>query len=169
MVELRRAGIDDVEAILAWENDPKHWLVSDTIAPFSREQIVEFVLNGNDLYQSGQMRFMIVFEGEVVAGCIDLFDFNPKNERVGIGLLIDENYQGKGIGSKAIELVVRYCFETIQVHSIYAESTVDNKASCRAFESNDFEPVGMKKDWLKSGNDFVDLLIYQKINTNEAR
>lgn len=168
MVELRKAELSDVESILIWENDPKHWLVSDTLAPFSRDQIVEFIKNGNDLYAMGQMRFMIMYNGDCRAGCIDLFDFNPKNERLGLGLLVDQEFQGKGIGSQAIELAVDYCFHVLSLHSIYAEVLMDNIASQKAFESNGFHLVGTKKDWLKNGNSYIDLKVFQKINKGES-
>ena len=59
LVSLRATEPADVDSIYEWENDPENWLVSDTVAPYSRHQILQFINQSNDIYMSHQCRFMI--------------------------------------------------------------------------------------------------------------
>ncbi len=48
-ITLRVAEPYDADIIFRWENNMEIWRVSDTIVPFSRHQIEQFLLNNNDL------------------------------------------------------------------------------------------------------------------------
>jgi len=155
---------EDIDTIVQWENDPAHWLVSDTVVPYTKEQITEFVLHNQDVYETGQLRLMIFSsDKEERMGCIDLFDFDPKNRRVGIGILVDHNYRGKGLAHEALEMLVEYCSKGLEMHSVYAEVLETNTSSIRLFESVGFALSGTRKDWLWDGEKYQDQFIYQKV------
>ena len=55
IVRLRAVEPDDVETMYAWENDPRVWRVSGTLAPFSRHMLSRFVEEQQfDIYQMAQ-------------------------------------------------------------------------------------------------------------------
>ncbi|MEQ9188283.1 MAG: GNAT family N-acetyltransferase [Cryomorphaceae bacterium] len=161
-IELIKPTSVDVDAIFKWENDPEHWLVSYTVAPYSRDQILRFVENDNDLYADQQMRMMIYTKSHERAGCVDLFDFDPKNKRVGIGILVDAAFRGKGIGYEAIELITQFCFVELEMHSVYAEVLENNASSQHLFESSGYTQKGVKRDWVWNGSQYLDQLFYQR-------
>ena len=97
-------------------------------------------------------------------GLIDLFDFNPKHKRAGIGILIDPAFQNKGFASESLELLIKYTFSHLELHQIYANITSDNANSIKLFESKNFTKVGVKKDWISSQGNFKDEILYQLIN-----
>ncbi|MEX2597876.1 MAG: GNAT family N-acetyltransferase, partial [Salibacteraceae bacterium] len=144
-VVLEPATIDELDVIYQWENDPDYWLVSNTVVPYTREQIETFLLNNKDIYETGQLRLMIKSKDERIAGCVDLYDFDPKNKRSGIGILIDPIFRGKGLGLEAINLLATFCFEKLDLNSLYAEVLVTNPSSIKLFESAHFELTGIKK------------------------
>lgn len=153
----------DLEIIYRWENDPENWLVSNTIAPFSKQQIQDFILAGNDLYAQRQMRLMIeTLEGET-AGCMDLFDFDPKNHRCGIGVLMDGAFRGRGFAKEALKITVRYCFDVLELHSLFANIPEDNEGSIRLFAGAGFVLQGTKKSWLWDGSGYKNEYFYQLI------
>lgn len=160
-VQLRAAEPEDVDQIFKWENDPDNWLVSNTIAPYSKHQILQFIENSNDIFVSNQLRLMITLHSGETVGCIDLFDFDPKNKRVGLGVLMDADYRGKGYASEALQLTLSYGFDLLELHSFFAEVISTNKGSQHLFERVGFERSGVKKEWLWSGDRFVDQIFYQ--------
>lgn len=162
-INLRIAELKDTEAIFEWENDVSHWFVSDTIAPYTVEDIQHFLVNTNEIYNSGQTRLIIENSDNVAVGCVDLFDFNPKNKRLGLGILIDENHRGMGYGKEAIKLSSDFAFESLDAQTIYAEVPESNKGSQRIFMSCGFQLSGVKKDWLWDGESFQNQLFYQKL------
>jgi diamine N-acetyltransferase len=64
-VRLRALEPDDIDLLYAWENDPRVWGVSGTLAPFSREVLREFIDNQRfDIFRTGQMRLVICLTAE---------------------------------------------------------------------------------------------------------
>lgn len=165
---LRTAEPYDAECIYRWENDRSIWRVSETIAPYSMHQIEQFLLNNNDLISEKQLRLMIENRNDKTPiGCIDIYDYDAFNERVGIGILIDENFRNKGFAKQAVDVLIDYCFNTLILKQIYILTFIDNLESIKLFESAGFERCGHRKQWLKTPNGFVDQLEYQLINTNK--
>jgi diamine N-acetyltransferase len=162
-ISIRHAALQDVDAIFQWENNEDHWFVSNTQIPFTREQIVQFIQFENDIYGANQTRFMIFDANDSPVGCIDLFEYDPVNMRVGVGVLIDPKFRGKGYGKAAISLVMEYCVEELRVHQLYAEVLEDNKASQVIFEDMGFVQSGLKKQWMWDGEKFVDQIFYQRL------
>lgn len=100
-------------------------------------------------------------------GLIDIFGFDFKNLRAGIGVLIkDKENRRKGIGSEALQLLISYCFKSLHLHQLYCNISEDNKASLKLFESQGFERIGLKKDWNLIEGDFKNEYFLQLINTD---
>ena len=98
-------------------------------------------------------------------GLIDLFDFDPKNNRAGVGIVIsNENNRNSGIGSEALQLVINYAFNQLQLHQLYANIGSDNEISKQLFTKFGFQKIGTKKDWIKVDNIFKDEILFQLIN-----
>ncbi len=166
IVSLRIAEPNDAELIYRWENDMRVWRDSETRVPFSMRQIEQFLLNNNDLMSEKQLRVMIedTKNGAQVGG-IDIYDYDEFNLRAGFGVLIDEKYRGKGYAKNAIGLLSEYCFNTLLLNQIYALVLATNVESMFLFESLGFERCGVKKQWYKSSEGFIDQVEYQLINT----
>ena len=97
-------------------------------------------------------------------GLIDLFDFDAKHKRAGVGILIDVNYRKKGFAKEALELLEDYCFNHLDLNQIYANIVVDNLISKKLFEDLGYQKVGVKKDWIKTNKGFISEVLYQKIS-----
>lgn len=166
-VSLRIAEPEDADQIYAWENDRRIWRVSDTSAPTSLFQIEQFLLSNSDLTSNRQLRLMIELSDEPhPVGSVDLFDYDPIHERIGVGILIDEAHRQKGIAKKAIGLVVEYLFTDLMVHQIHCLIDETNIESQKLFEGLGFQCGGRRKDWIKTPEGFIDALFYQLINNH---
>jgi len=164
IVTLRIAEPHDAELIYRWENDMDVWRDSETRVPFSRMQIEEFLLNNNDLMSMKQLRLMIEdTQNGAQVGCIDIYDYDEFNSRAGFGILIDEKYRGKDYAKNAISLLLKYCFNTLLLNQIYALVLETNVNSIKLFESLGFVRCGVKKQWYKTADGFVDQIEYQYI------
>ena len=77
-IHLRAMEPEDIDLLYRWENDQRIWPVSNTLAPFSRFALEQYVLNSDkDIFVSKEIRLMIVLaETGKAIGTIDLFDFN---------------------------------------------------------------------------------------------
>lgn len=160
---LRAMEPADLELLYAWENDIKNWSVSNTLSPFSKASLTNFINDPQDIYSAKQQRLMI----ELVAtnktiGCIDFFDFDPKHRRAGVGILIAlEQERGKGYAKIALNELVDYSREVLDLNQLYCNILSDNENSIHLFESVGFTKMGVKKDWCFVKGTWVDELMFQ--------
>ena len=90
IIKLRALEPEDIDILYRWENDTDVWKVSNTIAPFSKYILRQFIENQKyDIYETKQLRLIIeALETQKPVGTIDLFDIDPYNLRAGVGILI---------------------------------------------------------------------------------
>lgn len=169
-IKLRALEPEDINTLYEWENDVDNWLVSATQKPYSKDVLLQYIENSvYDIYTTKQLRLMIdeIDSGETV-GAIDLFEFDPNNRKAGIGILINEKYRKRGFAKQSLQLLVRYCFEVLNLHQVYANISVTNEASISLFESEGFSVVGIKKEWIRTPHGWLDELLLQKINNTNV-
>ena len=165
-IYLRALEPEDLDFVYAIENDTSLWELSDTQTPYSKFLIKQYLDNAQqDIFEAKQLRLAICDKNEDTIGLIDVFEFDIKNKRAGIGLLIqNESDRYKGYGKEALDLLTDYCFKTLHLHQVYANILESNLASLKLFEGNGFKKIGLKKDWSFDGNQFYNEYLLQRIN-----
>lgn len=150
---LRAFEPGDLDILYAWENDPSIWKVSNTLTPFSRFVLEQYLVNAHeDIFTTKQIRMMVCDNNHKPVGTIELFDFDPHHGRLGIGILIDKDSENKGYASGALSLLIKYCFEVLLVKQIYCNISASNDKSLYLFKKLGFREIGLKKNWNKTGS-----------------
>ena len=165
-IYLRALEPEDLDFIYKIENDESFWEISNTQTPYSRYLIKQYLEHAHkDIYEVKQLRLVICDYNDEQIGMIDFFEFDFKNRRAGLGILIkDFENREKGYGREALELLVNYGFNHLNLHQVYCNISEDNEASIKLFSSQGFEKIGLKKDWNYSKNSFKNEYLYQRIN-----
>jgi diamine N-acetyltransferase len=167
-IRLRALEPGDIDLVYRWENDPNIWAVSNTLVPYSRDVLQQFLAQAHqDIYQTRQARLMIDLKENPSRsiGTIDLFDFEPHHGRIGIGILIkEEKDRGKGYARESLELALNYIFKVLLIHQVYCNILEDNTRSLDLFTRLGFGIIGLKKDWIKTLDGWQDEYLLQKIN-----
>jgi diamine N-acetyltransferase len=163
-IYLRALEPEDLELIYVIENDESIWEVSQTQTPYSRFLIKQYLENCHkDIYEVKQLRLVIMSKENVPIGFVDLFDFDPKNDKVGVGVLVFDKFRGEKYGKSALELLIKYVFKNLYVHQIYANVLEDNLVSIKLFESLGFVKSSVKKDWVLEGSQYKNEYLFQLI------
>jgi len=166
-IYLRTLEPEDLDFLYKTENDPNVWHLSNTQTPFSRFSLNQYIERSlsEDIYALKELRLMICKANDSSSiGLIDLFDFDPKNKRAGIGILISNpDNRDLGYGSQAIETLIDYAFKVLNLHQLYCNIIADNKISIRLFSKYNFELVGIKKDWILHNETWKDEMFFQLI------
>lgn len=164
-IRLRALEPTDLEFLYELENNPAIWEVSGTTSPYSRHMLQQYLDNAHrDIYEVKQLRLAIANAGNKVVGFADLFEFDPKHRRAGIGLVIlKEDDRNRGMGAETVGILCNYAFSVLELHQVYAHVLEDNIPSIRLFRKLGFEQTGLKKDWCLSGGTFKSELLFQKI------
>lgn len=167
-ISLRTIEPQDIESLLAWENDTENWKVSNTFVPFSRKLMEEYIYSAQDIFTTKQIRFIIEENStKNQLGCVDLFEFDPFHLRAGVGILIDKSYRNKGIAKEALDLLKDYSFNHLKLNQLYCSIASSNKASVQLFLQSGFVQAGVKKAWLNYGNEWEDELFFQCLVKND--
>lgn len=164
---LRALEPEDLEFVYNLENDMSIWHVSNTQTPYSKFLIRQYLENAHqDIYEAKQLRLAICKNTTQEAiGLIDLFEFDPKNNRAGVGIVIQKMEDRiKGVGAEALALLIEYAFSQLQLHQLFANISTENKISIALFSKFDFQKVGVKKQWNKINGNYEDEILYQLIN-----
>jgi diamine N-acetyltransferase len=169
-ITVRALEPSDADVLYKWENNMALWPVSFTQVPFSRFILEEFVNSSHhDIYTNKQLRLMVnSSDTHETIGILDLFDFDPRNDRCGIGIYIEEKHRKKGYALECISIIKDYCFKTLLLKQVYVHVNSDNSGSLALFEKAGFNKACLKKSWNKTAlNTFEDVWFLQCINNEE--
>ena len=163
-LHLRALEPTDLDFLFALENDQRLWTVSNTLVPFSKFTLKEYIAHAkDDIFTAKQQRFVISDAQNTTMGLVDLYDFDPIHHRAGVGIVIAAPHRGKGIGKEALSLIEEVAFQRLQLHQLYAGVGEDNPASLALFKAAGYEQCGLKKDWNYYNNDYHNEVVFQKI------
>ena len=162
-VRLRPIEPEDLDLLYQWENDTSVWKISNTSTPFSKNTLKQYIDSIQDIYSDKQLRLVIEEKKHCLPiGFIDLFDFDPNNRKVGVGILIaDKDFEGKGYASDSLKILQNYAFNTLNLHQVYCNILEDNEKSIALFKHHNFTLAGTKKDWVMENGQWKNELVFQ--------
>ncbi len=161
---LRSVEIEDIEFMYNIENERDNWGVSETTAPFSHYLLARFVESqSRDIYANRELRLIITTLSGECCGVADLFEFDPTHLRAGVGIVIDKTFRAKGIASDALNAVESYCSEVLNLHQLWCSVASDNIASLALFERCGYVKCGVRTEWIRRKDSFIDEVLLQKL------
>jgi diamine N-acetyltransferase len=164
-IRLRAVEPEDLEFFYKWENSTSMWHIANTLAPYSRYELKRYIAASNSLYESKQQRFMIDFkpEGKTI-GTIDLYDFDPHNNRAAVGVFVEESFQKRGLAKESLLLLNDYALQFLGIHQLYAYIPKSNQRSFRLFQRCGFRTKGTLTDWNKTDFGYEDVRIVSLVS-----
>ncbi len=164
-IELRPLEPTDLDPLYNWENDSTLWVVSDTVAPYSRAALWQYLENyTGDIFAQRQLRLMITLAGDgTPVGTIDFLNFDPLNNRAELGLFIAAEHRGQGLGRQALELLTAYAREHLGLRQLYVFIALDNTVCLKMFEDYGYRRVGVIQSWVKRGSTYRDVALLQMV------
>jgi diamine N-acetyltransferase len=163
-ISLRALEPTDLGFLYELENDCSVWEVSNTVAPFSQFILQKYLENAAaDIYETRQVRLVMDAPNHGAVGAVDLFDFDPRHLRAGVGISVLAGFRQNQYASDAIKLLIEYAENFLNLHQLYASVPLDNLASLQLFRKSGFEECGHKKDWLKTAKGWKDIVEFQLI------
>ena len=140
---LRRLRAEDLEALVAYRNDPEvsryqSWSDYDTERG---RQLIES-MNGRQPGQPGWFQFAIALkDSDVLIGDCALRTDEYDSRMGEIGFTLSRGHQGQGLGTEAVRTLLGYAFDTLGMHRVIGVTDVKNTASVRTLER-----VGMRRE-----------------------
>lgn len=100
---------------------------------------------------------------DVLHGLIGVHKYYPKDRTVEVGYWVAKPSWGKGLASKALKGLVSYLFDQCQIKRVTACTFVNNVASQRVLEKNDFQKLPIQDACLKKGDQVLSMFLWEKI------
>jgi [ribosomal protein S5]-alanine N-acetyltransferase len=163
---LRRIVNEDVNEIFKLRSDQETMkYVPRPIAKTKDEALEHIELIESKIANNEGINWAITLKGKPkLIGIIGHYKISPENFRAEIGYMLLPEYQGKGIMTEAIKVVVHYGFYTLKLHSIEAIIDPENLASEKVLQKNNFvKEAHLKENEYYDGR-FLDTVIYSIIS-----
>jgi len=93
-----------------------------------------------DLYRSKESLILGIClkEDNRLSGLAEFYGYKDSIHKTCIGYRLRERYWGRGIATRAVKLLVEYLYTQTDIEIITASTMVENLASERVLEKNDF-------------------------------
>lgn len=158
MIKLRKIEPSDLPFLYQWENDASAWADGANHNPLSQQDLRDYIESTTgDIYKDGQLRLIVEQSTmtndqlPMTLGCIDLFDFDPRNRRAALGMYIAPEWRGKGVGKAALEQLEDYAFGHLNLRVLYAVITTRNIACTTLYRNAGYSPSSLP-DWTLEGD-----------------
>lgn len=156
MIKLRKIEPTDLPFLYQWENDATSWADGANHNPLSQKDLRDYIASTTgDIYKDGQLRLIIEEipssitgnHSPLTVGCIDLFDFDPRNRRAAIGMYIAPEARGKGVGHETLKQLETYAFGHLNLRVLYAIIATTNIPCATLYEHAGYAPSSPLLGW----------------------
>ena len=163
-VKLRAIEPEDLDLLYQIENDSSVWGVGMTNVPYSRYLLHNYVSNATgDIYTDKQVRLIVDNADGDAVGIVDLMNFDPKNNRAEVGIIIELPYRRRGIAEIALRQLHQYAKTVLHIHQLYAYVDEANVPSVSLFRKLGYACCNKLSEWLFDGENYHDALLFQII------
>lgn len=159
---LRQIKKSDVAEILALRSDSKTMEFIPRPLLHTTEDALEHIAMINDKIEKNEaINWAITLkESNKLIGIIGHYRIAAENHRVEIGYMLLPEYHGQGITTEAVEEVIKYGWNQMQLHSIEAIIDPLNYASAKVLEKNGFIKEGHLRENVFFNGRYLDSVIY---------
>ncbi len=157
---LREFVEEDWQAVLAYQSDPQylryyHW--SDR-SPGAVRAFVKMFLEFQRERPRTKFQLAVIYkEDEQLIGNCGIRINDPDLREANIGYELSSHYWGQGIATEAARALLRFGFEELQMHRIYATTLSANTGSAKVMaklgmrlEAHELEKEYVKGRWFDS-------------------
>lgn len=162
-LKLRRLQLSDIPSLMQYANNKK---ISDQILnipfPYKEE---DAIARFNFMVQAFKNEERYIFaitlkEKDELIGEIGLH-LDKENNNAQFGYWVAEPFWGKGIATEATAAILKFGFEKLGLHKIYATHYPSNKASEKVMKKNNMIQEAEMKAHYKIGKEYRTVIQYR--------
>ena len=157
IVLLRAIEEDDAQVLMDLINDPEvensvyGW--SYPVSLSSQKSWISNLANGSTV------RYSIDYEGKMVGVAI-ISSIDMKNRTANMNIKLLQSARGKGVATRVVVLMIKYCFEELNLHCLTANVIERNSSSRKLFEKLGFSQDGILRDRVYKNGGYHNVIAY---------
>ena len=163
-VFLRNIEAKDTDNILKWRN-------SDAVRQkfldqnyFTRESHMKWLREKVETGKTAQFIIYVKQENFPV-GSVFLRDIDYNNRKAEYGIFIgEESARGRGVGTDAAKLIIKYGFEALKLHKIFLRVLADNVNAVKSYKKAGFIQEAYLKDEVMLNGEYRDIILMAVLN-----
>ena len=162
-VTLRGLELTDAEEIINHFNDMEVRRFLLSVTPFSIQEEEDWIRRFWDLRRKGiEYVFGIELnEPKRLIGMCGLEGVSAVHRRAELGIAIfNKDYWGKGLGTEAVQLLLHYGFNILNLHCIWLAVFENNKRAQRVYEKVGFQRAGKRRKVIFRNGRYLDMYLY---------
>jgi len=151
-----------IESFLKWFNDPEITQYLIMYRPLTRMEEEDWFENLKNREDSIRFSIVIPHEdgSEKLIGNCGLHKIDWKNRVAEAGIVIGEKeYQSKGFGTEAMELLLEYGFKTVNLNRIELDTYAFNVRALKSYKKVGFIEEGRKRQFMWNKGKYHDAIM----------
>ncbi|MHB7935741.1 GNAT family N-acetyltransferase [Staphylococcus haemolyticus] len=162
-INLRALKKSDSNLILNWMKNEKLRYLIGTVYPITELEHENWFQNR--MLEKDNRMFVIDLDNKKSIGIVGFKNLDWVNRNSELFIYIgDEEYWGKGYGTQALELIIKFAFNNLNLHMLYLEVFSYNKNATKTYERLGFKQDGILRQSKFQDGKYYDKIIMSKIN-----
>lgn len=168
-IYFRKMEEEDTSDIIRWRNNPRvqnRFIYQELFTPNGHKKWIENMVNEGKVVQ------FIIYEKETnrKIGSTYLRDIDRSHNKAEYGIFIGEDDAvGKGYGSEAAKMMIRYGFHILKLHKIFLRVFEENVAAIKSYEKAGFVIEAKLREDVYKDDTYVNMLLMAIINPEEEK
>jgi len=106
----------------------------------------------------------VILDGDQIVGMISMSNVvRGPFQSANLGYWVVEGHNGRGVGTRAVGLVLEAAFQEHGLHRLEAGTLLENAGSQRVLRKNGFQEIGIAPRYLFIHGEWRDHLLFQRI------
>jgi ribosomal-protein-alanine N-acetyltransferase len=134
----------------------------------SIDESIELInLKHTNIVEGSGIDWAIFYKTEQkIIGSIAIHKIDKQNHRGEIGYMLQPAYWNQGIISEALHEIIKYAFNTLNLHSLEALLDINNEASIAVLTKFKFIKEAHFKENYFFNDEFIDTLVFSLLKSN---
>lgn len=162
---LDRVSFRDTKELVRLLSDPVFSEMTRSIPyPYTTQDAKAWIHSNDTKKEDDITKIWSIRKGkyENLCGMVGVYRHNKKTNIAEIGYWVGKEYWGHGVASDSVSALLDYVKSVFGVHRFIAHTFVENPASGRVLEKNNFTKVKVVENYLQKDGENISAFLWEK-------